>query len=107
MLDPPAADADPKDSAVAKTAGIVVFSGIALSILKAINPLNRNRNETHPFSEPTQPIQMPTSQPPPKPEEPIFKMSYEVWFCFQSLNFDFFFFFNFKEAKNRFLSFQC
>nr|XP_048322921.1 probable endopeptidase p60 isoform X1 [Ziziphus jujuba var. spinosa]XP_048328116.1 probable endopeptidase p60 isoform X1 [Ziziphus jujuba var. spinosa] len=77
MSDPRAADADPKDSAVAKTAGIVVFSGIALSILKAINPLNRNRNETHPFSEPTQPIQMPTSQPPPKPEEPIFKMSYE------------------------------
>ncbi|XP_060672771.1 uncharacterized protein LOC125421940 [Ziziphus jujuba] len=78
MSDPRAADADPKDSAVAKTAGIVVFSGIALSILKAINPLNRNRNETHPFSEPTQPIQMPTSQPPPKPEEPIFKMSYEA-----------------------------
>ncbi|KAH7510657.1 hypothetical protein FEM48_Zijuj04G0105400 [Ziziphus jujuba var. spinosa] len=78
MSDPRAADADPKDSAVAKTAGIVVFSGIALSILKAINPLNRNRNETHPFSEPTQPIQMPTSQPPPKPEEPIFKMSYET-----------------------------
>nr|XP_048322922.1 probable endopeptidase p60 isoform X2 [Ziziphus jujuba var. spinosa]XP_048328117.1 probable endopeptidase p60 isoform X2 [Ziziphus jujuba var. spinosa] len=81
MSDPRAADADPKDSAVAKTAGIVVFSGIALSILKAINPLNRNRNETHPFSEPTQPIQMPTSQPPPKPEEPIFKMSYEPISC--------------------------
>lgn len=79
MSNPGAAGTDSKDNAIAKTAGIVVFSGIALSILKALNPLNRNRTETKPFSESTQPIQMPTSQPPPpKPQELIFKVSHMV-----------------------------
>ncbi|KAG5545074.1 hypothetical protein RHGRI_017519 [Rhododendron griersonianum] len=37
-----------KDRAVAKTAGFVVFSGIAMSILKALNPLNKpNLQCTH------------------------------------------------------------
>lgn len=32
-----------KDVSVAKTAGFVVFSGIAMSILKAFNPFNNNQ----------------------------------------------------------------
>lgn len=48
-----------RDAAVAKTAGFVVFSGIAMSILKAINPLNKNKCEATP-----QPLREP---PPPEP----------------------------------------
>ncbi|XP_026460378.1 uncharacterized protein LOC113361311 [Papaver somniferum] len=33
-----------KDKALAKTAGFVVFSGIAISILKALNPYKQNNN---------------------------------------------------------------
>lgn len=35
-----------REAAVAKTAEFVVFSGIAICILKALNPLNKNRNVT-------------------------------------------------------------
>ncbi|PON96476.1 LysM domain containing protein [Trema orientale] len=63
---------DAKDNTVAKTAGFVVFSGIALSILKALIPLNKKRSETQqPLTESTQPIQIP-SQPYP-PREPAVK----------------------------------
>ncbi|KAM6548764.1 hypothetical protein CsatB_020440 [Cannabis sativa] len=51
---------DAKDNMLAKAAGFVVFSGIALSIIKSINPLNRRKIETQqPLTEPTQPIQTP------------------------------------------------
>ncbi|KAL5570945.1 hypothetical protein UlMin_020542 [Ulmus minor] len=71
MSDPKPSDGsgDPTANAVAKTAGFLVFSGIAISILKSLNPLNRNRNETKPLAESTRPIQM-ESQP-PRPEEPV------------------------------------
>ncbi|CAL9011290.1 unnamed protein product [Prunus brigantina] len=70
MADPSSAagDGDSKDNSVAKTAGLVVFSGIALSILKALNPFNKKRNEETPLSESTQPIQPPSSQPQPQPQ---------------------------------------
>ncbi|RVW32948.1 hypothetical protein CK203_108672 [Vitis vinifera] len=58
-----------KEAAVAKTAGFFVFSGIAMSILKALNSCNNNDNKllTHSVTE--------TSQPndPPHSREPIFK----------------------------------
>ncbi|PON39249.1 LysM domain containing protein [Parasponia andersonii] len=61
-----------QDNTVAKTAGFVVFSGIAMSILKALIPLNKNRSETQqPLTESTQPIQI-LSQPYP-PKEPAVK----------------------------------
>lgn len=72
---------DGREAAVAKTAGFVVFSGIAISILKALNPLNKNRNETtqpQPIAESTQPIQ-------PPPQQPIVT----VYFCTNSFNFFF------------------
>ena len=72
MSDPRAANS--KDNTVARTAGVIVFSGIVVSILKSLNPLKRNRNETRPLSESTQPIQMPTQPPPPKPQELIIKV---------------------------------
>lgn len=55
-----------REAAVAKTAGFVVFSGIAMSILKALNPLNKNRNETtqpQSIAESTQPTPPPRQQP--------------------------------------------
>ncbi|KAH7577068.1 hypothetical protein ACOSQ2_002196 [Xanthoceras sorbifolium] len=59
-------DGDSRDAAVAKTAGFVVFSGIAMSILKALNPLNKNKDET------TQPLNESIRQtPPPPPQQPI------------------------------------
>ncbi|KAJ4982303.1 hypothetical protein NE237_033140 [Protea cynaroides] len=33
-----------KDAAIAKTAGFVVFSGIAISLLKSLNPFEKNKN---------------------------------------------------------------
>ncbi|CAB4303684.1 unnamed protein product [Prunus armeniaca] len=70
MADPSSAagDGDSKDNSVAKTAGLVVFSGIALSILKALNPFNKKRNEETPLSESTQPIQLTSSQPQLQPQ---------------------------------------
>lgn len=68
---------DSMDAAVAKTAGFVVFSGIAMSILKTLNPFNKDRNATplpqQPVAESTQssltqPIR---DSPPPPPPEPI------------------------------------
>ncbi|KAA8526259.1 hypothetical protein F0562_008538 [Nyssa sinensis] len=65
-----------KDITVAKTAGLVVFSGIAMSILKALNPFNNanlkneNNNETQLLAESTQPLQSSQSV---APQEPIIK----------------------------------
>ncbi|KAI5337973.1 hypothetical protein L3X38_017244 [Prunus dulcis] len=79
MADPSSAagDGDSKDNSVAKTAGLVVFSGIAMSILKALNPFNKKGNEETPLSESTQPIQLTSSQPQPQPlppqQQPILK----------------------------------
>ncbi|XP_062153328.1 uncharacterized protein LOC133861560 [Alnus glutinosa] len=76
MSNPRAApgDGDAKEKAIAKTVGFVVFSGIAISILKALNPLNRTRNETRTnnqsLSESTQTIR---PAPPLSPQEPITK----------------------------------
>lgn len=55
-----------REAAVAKTAGFVVFSGIAMSILKALSPLNKNRNETtqpQPIAESAQPTPSPPQPP--------------------------------------------
>ncbi|KAL3848731.1 hypothetical protein ACJIZ3_010613 [Penstemon smallii] len=41
-----------RDKTVAKTAGLVVFSGIAMSILKALNPFNKNENSPNFKMEP-------------------------------------------------------
>ncbi|MBA0697441.1 hypothetical protein Goari_020982 [Gossypium aridum] len=66
-----------KEAAVAKTAGFIVFSGIAMSILKTLNPFNEERNATavpqQPVVEsiqpsPAQPIR---DSPPPPVSEPI------------------------------------
>ncbi|KAK6238396.1 hypothetical protein QUC31_003865 [Theobroma cacao] len=71
---------DSMDAAVAKTAGFVVFSGIAMSILKTLNPFNKDRNATplpqQPVAESnqsslTQPIRDSPPPPPPPPPEPI------------------------------------
>ncbi|KAK9284874.1 hypothetical protein L1049_024054 [Liquidambar formosana] len=58
-----------KDATVAKTAGFVVFSGIAMSILKALNPYNNKKDEKemNSLTESTQPIQEPQSLPPREP----------------------------------------
>ncbi|XVF58571.1 hypothetical protein PTKIN_Ptkin07bG0076900 [Pterospermum kingtungense] len=76
---------DSKEAALAKTAGFVVFSGIAMSILKTLNPFNKDRNQS-PMpqklaAEPAesslnQPIQdSPPPPPPPLPESIITKKS--------------------------------
>ncbi|MBA0571772.1 hypothetical protein Golob_002147 [Gossypium lobatum] len=66
-----------KEAAVAKTAGFIVFSGIAMSILKTLNPFNKERNATavpqQPVVEsiqpsPAQPIR---DSPPPPVSQPI------------------------------------
>ncbi|KAK4845104.1 hypothetical protein QYF36_000943 [Acer negundo] len=64
---PAGSDGDNREAAVAKTAGFVVFSGIAMSILKAFNPLNKTKNE------PTQPLNESTRPTPPPPQQPIAK----------------------------------
>ncbi|XP_021910864.1 uncharacterized protein LOC110824635 [Carica papaya] len=57
-----------KDLSVAKTAGFVVFSGIAVSILKTLNPFSKDRNQTTPLvSESTRPIPDISSPLPPEP----------------------------------------
>ncbi|OWM78726.1 uncharacterized protein LOC116195606 [Punica granatum] len=74
------------DPSLAKTAGFLVFSGIALSILKTLNPLNKNRTASSSESlagsvQPTReapPPPQPQPQPPPPPvrrpsAEPITK----------------------------------
>ncbi|XP_042484746.1 probable N-acetylmuramidase [Macadamia integrifolia] len=35
-----------KEAAIAKTAGFVVFSGIAMSLLKTLNPFDKNKDNT-------------------------------------------------------------
>ncbi|XWS33035.1 hypothetical protein CRYUN_Cryun22dG0043300 [Craigia yunnanensis] len=76
---------DSMEAAVAKTAGFVVFSGIAISILKTLNPFNKDRNAT-PLPEQqssestqsslTQPIRdSPPPAPAPRPEPIITKKS--------------------------------
>ncbi|KAL7215821.1 hypothetical protein ACSBR1_027884 [Camellia fascicularis] len=77
-------DNDKDSAAVAKTAGLVVFSGIAMSILKAlVNPLskpnlhtnhNYNDNEIKPFGESAQVVQQHHSV---SPQEPVVKVSIE------------------------------
>ncbi|XP_062105837.1 uncharacterized protein LOC133817355 [Humulus lupulus] len=67
---------DSKDNTVAKTAGFIVFSGIALSLVKSLNPFNKNKNETQqPLTKPTQPIQAPSQPFPliPKETKPVVK----------------------------------
>ncbi|XP_059452222.1 uncharacterized protein LOC132182918 [Corylus avellana] len=67
-------DGDAKGKAITKTAGYVVLSGIAFSILKALIPLNRTRNETRTtnqsLSESTLSIR---PAQPLSPQEPITK----------------------------------
>ncbi|XP_039038647.1 uncharacterized protein LOC120176264 isoform X2 [Hibiscus syriacus] len=70
--------ANSKEVAVAKTAGFIVFSGIAMSILKTLNPFNKERNATSPSQQPavdsiqSSPIQ-PIRDSPPFPEPAITK----------------------------------
>ncbi|KAM5578375.1 hypothetical protein ABKV19_008601 [Rosa sericea] len=70
-------DGDAKDNSVAKTAGLVVFSGIAISILKALNPFSKNtttQETLHPLCEstqlPSEPQQPIVVKAPPQPTEP-------------------------------------
>ncbi|KAL4620620.1 hypothetical protein ACB092_06G168400 [Castanea dentata] len=71
-------EGESKDNTITKAAGIFVFSGIALSILKAIIPLKKPRNtETQsanesPLTESTQLIQVQPPRPLP-PHEPFVK----------------------------------
>ncbi|KAK4749818.1 hypothetical protein SAY87_027267 [Trapa incisa] len=62
------------DPSLAKTAGFLVFSGIALSILKTLNPFNKNRTESpsESLAGPAQPIREvpPPSLHPPQPHSP-------------------------------------
>ncbi|XP_077229497.1 uncharacterized protein LOC143862353 isoform X2 [Tasmannia lanceolata] len=48
-------DCNGKDAAVAKTAGFVVFSGIAMSIIKALTPMIKS-HESPPLQESKKPI---------------------------------------------------
>lgn len=74
MSDPQSAGAgDAKDNALAKTAGFVVFSGIAMSILKALTPLPKNTTEPQPLAESTQQINIP-------PKEPLLKVTKSDFF---------------------------
>ncbi|KAK8716410.1 hypothetical protein V6N13_043719 [Hibiscus sabdariffa] len=74
--------ANSKEAAVAKTAGFVVFSEIAMSILKTLNPFNKERNATslsqQPVvdsiqSSPIQPIRDSAPSPSPFSEPTITK----------------------------------
>ncbi|XP_031099877.1 uncharacterized protein LOC116004084 [Ipomoea triloba] len=78
--DDSAGDGDDRDKAIAKTAGFVVFSGIAMSIIKALNPFNNNTSLKNGDNESTQPQvlkqwqpqELPPLPPPPQPpSEPI------------------------------------
>lgn len=64
-------EGDSRENTIAKAAGYLVFSGIAISILKTINPLNRTRNEsqaTHqPLCESAQTI---------RPTQPLFSQEH-------------------------------
>ncbi|KAL4377065.1 hypothetical protein GQ457_02G018250 [Hibiscus cannabinus] len=67
--------ANTKEAAVAKTAGFVVFSGIAMSILKTLNPFNKERDATSLSQQPvvdsiqSSPIQ-PIRDSAPSPSSP-------------------------------------
>ncbi|XP_024025119.1 uncharacterized protein LOC21404211 [Morus notabilis] len=64
MSDPQSASAgDANDNALAKTAGFVVFSGIVMSILKALTPLPKITTEPQPLAESTQQINIPPKEP--------------------------------------------
>nr|GMD31842.1 probable endopeptidase P60 [Ipomoea batatas] len=79
--DDSAGDGDDREKAIAKTAGFVVFSGIAMSIIKALNPFNNNPSLKNGDTESTQPQvlkqwqqpqELPPPPPPPQPpSEPI------------------------------------
>ncbi|EXB92368.1 hypothetical protein L484_021352 [Morus notabilis] len=72
MSDPQSASAgDANDNALAKTAGFVVFSGIVMSILKALTPLPKITTEPQPLAESTQQINIP-------PKEPLLKVSIDA-----------------------------
>ncbi|XP_058103611.1 uncharacterized protein LOC131247210 isoform X2 [Magnolia sinica] len=62
-------DENGKEAAVAKTAGFVVFSGIAMSIIKALTP-NFNQNKTPKPFESTAPFQEPKAVACEKPSSP-------------------------------------
>ncbi|OVA14514.1 Peptidoglycan-binding lysin domain [Macleaya cordata] len=64
-----------KDKAVAKTAGFVVFSGIAMSILRALNPCNQHNINNKPSNE-SPPLQ--ESKSPHYQEPTIIKESMTV-----------------------------
>lgn len=60
-----------KDAAVAKTAGFLAFSGIALSILKALNP-KRSQLQLQP-----EPLPIPPSPPPIQTQlQPLIKVNF-------------------------------
>jgi hypothetical protein len=71
-------DGDSKEKAITMTAGYLVFSSIAISILKALIPLNKTRNETQTtnqsINESTQTIRL---AQPFSPHEPITKVRIE------------------------------
>ncbi|XP_059665088.1 uncharacterized protein LOC132311269 [Cornus florida] len=78
MSDHRSADDDGKDKekdiSVAKTAGFVVFSGIAMSILKALNPYNNpTLKNINPINHEPNPLPDSTPQPShtPPPPQPI------------------------------------
>lgn len=76
--DDSAGDGDDREKAIAKTAGFVVFSGIAMSIIKALNPFNNNHDLKNVNTESTQPQvlkqwqpqELPPPPPPPQPQPP-------------------------------------
>ncbi|XP_068661309.1 uncharacterized protein [Aristolochia californica] len=64
-------DAKGKEAAVAKTAGFVVFSGIAMSILKAFFPKKDAYHQSPAFPEPKEPIMpipLEKTRPPAAPQ---------------------------------------
>ena len=71
-------DRDSKEKVITKTAGYLVFSGITISILKALIPLNRTRNETRTTNESVnESTQMIRPSQPFSPLEPITKVCIE------------------------------
>lgn len=113
-----------KDRAVAKTAGFVVFSGIAMSILKALNPLNKpnlqcthnntnNGDQTEPVGgDSTQTdhkhqsfsLQEPTIKVNPISNSPINDML-SVFGCLRSSSFLFFFGLNYFKLVHQIFTF--
>ncbi|XP_010246443.1 PREDICTED: uncharacterized protein LOC104589729 isoform X2 [Nelumbo nucifera] len=83
-----------KDNTVAKAAGFVVFSGIAISILKTLNPFNNNNISSSCISssssskscEPTPPFLESKCPPPPEPIKPVRSQEQELpWSSCQTI----------------------